>query len=212
MSALHLGEAGKNGAHAEAGGFAAVNAREEWVGEAIDHLRAVVALDERSDAFVGIGGTRGMKQFLRHAELGGPGKKRRESCGQDFGWDHEHQAVGHGDEAAADEDVGYAIGVVGADELIAEAEGAAEIGGPGLFGDEGIGPGFDDAATMCSVRRTPPRLRRGFIEDVFDCAGAAMFFESESGGESGDAAADDRDANHECGLWETPNSVGCEYS
>ena len=45
MSALHLGEAGKNGANAEAGGFSAVNAGEEWVGKAIDHLGAVVAFD-----------------------------------------------------------------------------------------------------------------------------------------------------------------------
>ena len=45
VSALHLGEAGKHGAHAEAGGFSAVDAGEERVGEAVDHLRAVVALD-----------------------------------------------------------------------------------------------------------------------------------------------------------------------
>ena len=61
MSALHLGEAGKHGAHAEAGGFAAVNAGEEWVGEAVDHLCAVVAFDQRGYAFVGFGGARGMK-------------------------------------------------------------------------------------------------------------------------------------------------------
>ena len=46
MSALHLGEAGEDGAHAEVGGFAAVDAGEERVGEAIDHFSAVVALDQ----------------------------------------------------------------------------------------------------------------------------------------------------------------------
>jgi hypothetical protein len=39
-------------------------------------------------------------------------------------------------------------------------------------------------------------VRRGFVECVVDCAGAAGFFEGEGGGESGDAAADDGDANH----------------
>src|SRR5580704_4647873 len=87
-----------------------------------------------------------MEQFAGHAELGAPGEKRRESGGQNFGWDHEHQAVGQRDELAADENVSFAVGVVRADELIAEADSAAEIGGPGLFGDEGVGSGLDDAA------------------------------------------------------------------
>ena len=38
MSAFHFGEAGKNGADAEAGGFSAVDAGEERVGEAVDHF------------------------------------------------------------------------------------------------------------------------------------------------------------------------------
>ena len=87
-----------------------------------------------------------MEEFPSHAELGGPGKERGESSGQNFGWDHEHQAVGQRDELATDKNVGLAVSIVGADELIADAERAAEIGGPGLFGDEGIGSGFDDAA------------------------------------------------------------------
>ena len=40
-------------------------------------------------------------------------------------------------------------------------------------------------------------MGRGFAERVFDGTGAAMLFEGESGGESGNAAADDGDANHE---------------
>ncbi len=56
VSAFHLGEAGQDCAHAELGGFAAVDAGEERVGEAIDHFGTVVALDERGDAFVCFGG------------------------------------------------------------------------------------------------------------------------------------------------------------
>jgi hypothetical protein len=61
MSALHFGEARKNSAHAEVGGFSAVDAGEERVGEAVDHLRAIMALDEGCYAFVGIGSAWGMK-------------------------------------------------------------------------------------------------------------------------------------------------------
>ena len=137
-----------------------------------------------------------MEKFAGHAEFGGPGKKWRETSGQDFRRDQKHQAVGHGDQAAADEDVGFAVGVVGADELVAEAEGAAEVGSPGFFGDEGIGASFDEAALDVFGAEDAAEVRRRFIERVLDCPGPAMFFESESGGESGDAAADDGDAVH----------------
>src|SRR4029077_8847603 len=61
VSALHLGEAGEDGTDAEAGGFAAVDAGEQRVGEAVDHFGAVVALDQRGYAFIRFGGARGME-------------------------------------------------------------------------------------------------------------------------------------------------------
>ena len=85
-SALHLSEAWKNGANAEARSFSAVNAGEQRIGEAVDHLGAVVALDERSDGLVVIGGTRRMEQLLRHAQLGLPRKKRRKVRWAEFSW------------------------------------------------------------------------------------------------------------------------------
>ena len=39
VRALHFGESRKHGADAEAGGFSAINAGEQRVGEAVDHLR-----------------------------------------------------------------------------------------------------------------------------------------------------------------------------
>ena len=159
---FHLCEAREHGANAEVGGFSAVDAGEERVGEAVDHLGTIMAFDECGNGlvvivFVAEAGTRGMEEFLRHPKFRLPGEERRKSGGQDFGGDHEHQAVGHFDEAAAGEDVGFAVDVVRADELIAEAERAGEIGGPGFLGDEGIRAGFDDASVDISVRRTPPR-------------------------------------------------------
>src|ERR1700691_542435 len=137
-----------------------------------------------------------MKKFLRHSQFRAPGKKWRESCGQNFRRDHEHEAVGDSNQSAADEDVCLTTGVIGADELIAEAEGAAKIGGPGLFGNERVGPGFDDAALDVFGAKNSAEARRGLVENVFSGASAAMFFEGGCGGESGDATTDDRDANH----------------
>ena len=76
MSALHFGESRQNRADTEIGGFAPVDAGEQWVGEAVDHFSTVVPLDERCDAFVVLDGAGGKKHFLRHAHFGLPGKKR----------------------------------------------------------------------------------------------------------------------------------------
>ena len=86
-----------------------------------------------------------MEPFGGHAHFGAQREKRREHRRQNFGRHHEHEAVGHDEESVLDHDVGFAVGVVGADELIAQSNFAAEIGGPGLFGEEGIGAGFDQA-------------------------------------------------------------------
>src|ERR1700733_6656230 len=137
-----------------------------------------------------------MKQFLRHAQLRAPGKKRREGGWQNFCRDHEHEPVGDGNKAAAYQNIGFAIGVIGAGELIAETECAAKVGGPWLFDDERVGTGFDDAALDVFSAKNSAEARRGFVKNEFSGAGAAMFFERECGGESGDATADDRDANH----------------
>ena len=46
MAGFHLGKPRQNGAHAELAGFAAIDAGEQRIGQAIDHLRAIVALDQ----------------------------------------------------------------------------------------------------------------------------------------------------------------------
>ncbi len=69
-----------------------------------------------------------------------------------------------------------------------------------FFSDEGIGSGLDDAAVDVLGAEDAAETRRRFVKRIFDCAGVAVLFQSESGGESGDAAADYGDASHECGL------------
>ena len=59
-------------------------------------------------------------------------------------------------------DVGFAVGVVGADELIAESDFAAEVCGPGLFADKGIGASFDQAAIDVVGDKDSAKARGGF--------------------------------------------------
>ena len=134
-----------------------------------------------------------------HAHFGAPGKERREHRGQNFGGHHEHQAVGHDDEFALDDDVSFAVSVVGADELVAQSDFAAEVGGPGFFGEKRIGAGFDQAAVGAVGDHDSAEARAGFEQDIFDRsrAGLALFFERERGREAGDSAADDGNTFHE---------------
>jgi len=62
--------------------------------------------------------------------------------------------------------------------LVAEAEGATEIGGPGLFGDEGVGAGFDNASVDMLGAEDAAEARGGFVEEIVDVGArvAAMLF------------------------------------
>ncbi len=96
-----------------------------------------------------------------------------------------------------DHDIGFALGVVGADELIAESDFAAEVGGPGFFGEEGIRSGFDEAAIHMVGDENAAKAGRGFVEDILHGRpGLAFFFERERGREAGDSAADDGNTWH----------------
>ena len=86
-----------------------------------------------------------------------PKKTEGTSRWHDLGRDHEHQPVGHDDEFAAYHDVGLAIGIVRSDQLISKSDLAGQVRGPWLFGEERIGPSFDEASSTCSVTSTPPK-------------------------------------------------------
>ena len=142
-----------------------------------------------------------MKKFLRHPQLRFPRKKRRESRRQDLGGNHEHQPVGHLDEAAMGQDVGLAIGIIRSDQLIAQTERTAEIGSPRLFRNEGIGTGFDKAAVDKLGSKNSAQARRGFVQNIFEfCARLSLFFEREGCRQSGDTSTDNGDALHRAWL------------
>lgn len=108
---------------------------------------------------------------------------------------------------AASEDISFSVGVVGADQLVAEAEIAAQIGGPGLFGDEGVRTGFDDASVNVIGAENPAKPQARLEENVVDIrGGAAAFFEGEGGGQAGDSSADNSDASQ---MQSSAAKAGC---
>ncbi len=117
---FHVSEARQHGAHAQLGSFAAVNSGEQRIGKQVDHLGTVVAFDHLGNGFVFGGLARQMKPLGGHANFCAHGEKRRENRGHDFGGHHEHEAIGHHHQFALGKDVGLALGVVRADELVAQ--------------------------------------------------------------------------------------------
>ena len=170
MFGFHVGEAREHGAHAEVGRFASIDAGEERIGEQVNHLRSVVTLDHLGHGFVGFGLMRRMEPLGGHAHFGAKREKRREHRRQNLGRHHEHEAVGHDDELVLDHDIGFAVGVVRADELVAQSDFAAEVGGPGFFGEEGIGTGFHEAPVFFNAvgDHDSAEARSGFEENVVD--------------------------------------------
>ena len=69
---------------------------------------------------------------------------------------------GINDQSAVHQNVGFAIGVVGADELITQADFAAKVARPGLFREKRIGTGFDQAAVHAFGDQHSAETRTGF--------------------------------------------------
>jgi len=70
MPGFHLGETRQHRPNAQSRGFAAIHPRKQRVGQPVHHLRAVMALHQRSHSFIGACWARRMEPLPRHAELG----------------------------------------------------------------------------------------------------------------------------------------------
>lgn len=154
------------------------------------------------DGFVGSGRRGRKKEFARHAEFRRPGKQRRQRGRNKLRRDHEHQAVGQGDEAVPDDDVGSALAVIGRKKLISDAEFPAKRGGCGFLGQKRIGAAFDDATVDCFRTDDAAEAVGSLIEVVFDGLAdsgirAALLFQGPGGAEAGDASADDGNTSQE---------------
>ena len=178
---LHVRKDGESAAEAEGFGVAGVDACHEGAGDLGEEFGAHAAADEGAKAFVGDGGVAADEEFEAHAEFAWPGDEFGAEDGEDHGGGHEHHAFGHGVELAFAEDVGGGGGgVVGADELVAEAEFAAEVKGGALLGEEGVGTTFDEEALAGVGDDLTAELGGGFEEEEV----GAGFLESVGGCEA----------------------------
>ena len=103
------------------------------VDDAVHHLAAIVPFHKFRNGDVVARSMRLVKPFANHSQLGNPRKQWGRERRQEVGRDHEHQAVRKRHQLAVDEDVGFSVGIIRADQLVAEAEFAAKIGCPRLF-------------------------------------------------------------------------------
>src|SRR6185437_16604083 len=113
------------------------------------------------------------------------------------GRDHEHQAVGNWYQAAFDQDVGFAVGIVGANELAGNSQFAAQVCRPGLLRQEGIWTGLDEAAVgLFGAQRTAKpggALKKNVLQRS---ALPTLLLQVEGGAKPGNASADDGNASH----------------
>src|ERR1019366_3110274 len=137
-----------------------------------------------------------------HANFCAPGKKRRQNCGHDLGGHHEHEPIGHPHQLAPGYDVGLALRIVRADELIAQLTIAGEVGSPRLFSEKRIRPSFNQAAVDAVGDEYTTEARTRLEQNVLDvCARLALLFDRKRGREAGDSAADDGYAFHGVSSW-----------
>src|SRR5579859_57971 len=157
-----------------------------------------MARHKRGYAFIAVIAARRQTYFGGDEALGFFGEQLGahdviERCGND-----ELQPFRQRNELAMQQYKRLAPGIVRADELVFEAELAAEVKGPGFFGEKRIGAGFndatadlfaaDDAAQTRALLKELPCKRGSTAAGLFEVVGRAQ---------AGDAAADDADSLHE---------------
>lgn len=113
-------------------------------------------------------GRGGVEQFHAHANFGAEAEEGRERSGNELGGNQEHQPVRQGNQAVVHDDVRLAGGVVGGDQVRAEAEFAAEFGGGRLFGKKGVGSAFKHRAAHDLTGERPAKPLARLEEGVLD--------------------------------------------
>lgn len=137
-------EFGENAGGAELVGRTAVDSGEEGFGQKFDGFRTEVVVHKVGNGTIGVG-DRVAKDFEAHPELGTPAEEFGLEDGQNLGGNYHLQTFGEGEEATIAEDEGATLGVIGAGEIVTEAEFADELLGPWLGCEPAFGTGFEDA-------------------------------------------------------------------
>src|SRR5215510_4755870 len=149
--------------------------------------------------------SRRAEPFPRHADLGPKREQARGHHRQDARRHHELQALRNCDKSPFDQNVGLALKVIRANDLAAQSELAAKLGGFRLDAQEGIWPAFeyipftifgaDHAAQPVRFFKERPLQLSSLTSSFFQVIGCA---------EPCDSAADNGNPHH--ALW--PDGTG----
>ena len=168
--------------------IAAIDAREQRLGQIVDRFLAVVVQQKIFDRAIGPRIARLAEKLQAHADLGAPTQEVGFHHGHDLGGDHHHQALGQPDQLALLENVGDARMVVRSDDLIGEPQFADQIHGPWFGAEKSVGTFFEHTALddRGSDHAANARLS---LHDGGPDAGLRQVVGS---GKTGDSAADDQ--------------------
>ncbi len=199
VAAGGVGDLGGGRGDAEAVGVAGVDAADEGVDDALEHLVAEARADQLADRAVALGpvtgqfaGRVGRVVEVAAGDLDGLG--RHQAAGGELvevGGHAEDVGLGQAPQGAPHPEVGG--GLVGADQLVEQAQLLAEVDRPRHAGEEGVRAQLDGQAgeglRLDLAAEAVARLEQ-------DDLGLGVLGQLVGGGEAGDAAADDDDAAH----------------
>ena len=187
VAAGGAGQVGGDGGQAEAIGAAGVDAADERVDQALQHLAAEAAADDLGDR--GVGGRPAGREDDVEGGAGRAGRTHDTSARerQRAQGHAEDEAVGEGAQLSSTPQPG--AGGRRRHQLVAQAEVPAEVGSPGHPAQEGVGPEVEGDPALPGGADLPADPLGRFHDDDVDAASLQV----PGGGQPGDARADDDD-------------------
>ena len=180
---------GEGGPKRKALGVSRVNAREEGLGDPLEHLRSESAAHERRDRLVLIAPTRGSHEVETHAELASPREERAREDGGDPRGHREGHAFGQRKKSPAPKDEDRARPRVRGHQPVGEAQRPDEGQRLRLLHQEAVGSALDEEAAVVFGADHATQALAGFEE----LEAVPALVEGEGGAEPGDPTSHHRD-------------------
>ena len=193
VTLLHVQELWHRGPHAEMARVSGVNAAEHRLGHAFQGFPAQAAGDEVGEGFVVFRGATGQHEVQGHAQLAGPaegggGHERPQGTRR-----HQVEPLRHRHELAVAHNEALAMFGGGADQFGVQPEFVTQFDAPGLGGEEAVRPLFQKQAVLVTGGDDAAEPVTGLQQhDVKrQIIGLRLLHKTVTGGQAGDAAADD---------------------
>ena len=190
--ALHLAESNERGQYAELLQIGGVDRADKRLDQPLERLAAQAAADEMGHAFVGVVRARRNEVFHRRPKLADRTEDRRQGQRPKSRGGHHQEAVWQPVQPPATHDKCASIYRIGADQLVAQPESLTQTQAPGDGRNEVVGALLDLKTVFVDRRDAAAPPRTGLEER--QVASGIEFHEPMRRRQSGDAAADDRDA------------------